>query len=126
MALPDWLRPFNRAVTNKVLGPLARHVRPFATVTHTGRRSGKTYQTTVWAFEREGVVAFALTYGKDVDWVRNLLAAGRGSVDLGGDAFDIEHPRVVGDDEGRPHLPQPVRAVVPIIGVHDFLLADRV
>lgn len=126
MPLPRSLGPFNRTVGFRALGPLARRIRPFAIITHTGRRSGSNYETVVWAFEREGTVAVALTYGRDVDWVRNVLAAGGGSIDLGGEVFAVTNPRLVGDEEGRPYMPGAVRSALRALDVHEFLLVDRV
>lgn len=122
LPLPNVLRPFNRAVTNRVLGPL-RGVRPFATIVHEGRRSGALYRTLVWAFEREGTVAIALTYGRHVDWARNLLAAGGGRIEVGGMERSLEEPRIAGGDEGREYMPAVVRGALSLLDVHEFLVA---
>jgi len=76
MVLPRWLARFNRRVTNRLASRLAGDGRPFSTVVHVGRVSGKTYRTPVTVFENEGVYRIALTYGPDADWVQNVLAAG--------------------------------------------------
>jgi deazaflavin-dependent oxidoreductase (nitroreductase family) len=49
---------------------------PFSLIRHVGRKSGRTYETPVILAEvPEGFVA-ELTYGDDVDWYRNSVAAG--------------------------------------------------
>ncbi|MCD2195290.1 nitroreductase/quinone reductase family protein [Actinomycetospora endophytica] len=49
---------------------------PFSLVRHTGRRSGRVYETPVMlATVPDGFVA-ELTYGPTVDWYRNIVAAG--------------------------------------------------
>jgi deazaflavin-dependent oxidoreductase (nitroreductase family) len=126
MPLPVSIGPFNRVIANRVLGPLSHRMRPFATISHRGRLTGKPYDTVVWAFERDGRLAVALTYGTDVDWVKNLLAAGGGSVTLGGEEFEVANPRLVGDDEGSRFMPAPVRRALRLIDVHDYVVADRV
>ena len=126
MPLPRSLGPFNKTVAFRVLGPLGGRVRPFAIVHHCGRRSGTEYHTVVWAFERDGTIAVALTYGADVDWAKNVLAAGGGSVDLGGRLGEITNPRLVGDDVGSAYMPGYVRRALRALDVHEFLLVDRV
>lgn len=79
--LPKRLRTFNKYVTNRILRGFANCSRgPFAIIHHVGRKSGKPYETVFWVWRtREGFV-IALTYGPDVDWYRNLRAAGGGTV----------------------------------------------
>src|SRR3954454_762417 len=49
---------------------------PFALVRHVGRRSGRQYETPViLAPVPDGFVS-ELTYGPDVDWFKNVVAAG--------------------------------------------------
>lgn len=43
-----------------------------AEVEHVGRRSGRTYRNPVNAFRDGDHVTFALTYGRRVDWLRNV------------------------------------------------------
>jgi deazaflavin-dependent oxidoreductase (nitroreductase family) len=71
----DRIRVFNKYVTNRVLRGLVNASRgPFAILGHIGRRSGKPYETMIMVWPtREGFV-IALTYGPQVDWLRNLLA----------------------------------------------------
>lgn len=126
MPLPQSLGPFNKRVVFRILGPLGGRVRPFAIVGHTGRTSGRAYETVVWAFERDRTVAIALTYGPQTDWVRNVMAAGGGSIDLGGSQTTVTNPRLVGDDAGLPFIPGWVKPALPALGVHEFLLVDRI
>ncbi|MFQ5948973.1 MAG: nitroreductase family deazaflavin-dependent oxidoreductase [Acidimicrobiia bacterium] len=100
-------------------------MRPFAIVIHTGRRTGRNYRTPVWAFEDRATVVIALTYGRQVDWARNLMAAGGGRIELRGDAFELIHPRLAGDDAAGPFLPWAVRGALGLLGVHEYLMAER-
>ncbi len=79
--LRDRIRTFNKYVTNRLLRGFTRlSLGPFAIVHHVGRRSGKPYETVIWVWQmREGFV-IALTYGEEVDWYRNMKAAGGGTV----------------------------------------------
>lgn len=78
MKLPKQIRTFNKHVLNPVLGRVARSAHgPFAIVKHVGRKSGKPYETTIIVFPAADGFVIALTYGPEVDWYRNMLAAGR-------------------------------------------------
>lgn len=59
-----------------------------AVVHHTGRRSGRTYETPVDAVPTPDGFVVGMVYGPGTDWVRNLLAGGLASVVHDG----IEHP----------------------------------
>src|SRR5689334_2336121 len=67
---------FNRAVTNRVTRPLATRLPRLGIVVHRGRRTGVEYRTPVNVFRTPGGFNIALTYGRDADWVRNVMAAG--------------------------------------------------
>jgi hypothetical protein len=62
---------------NRVTVPLARSGHgPFSLIQHVGRKSGRTYETPViLARVPEGFVS-ELTYGENVNWYRNSVAAG--------------------------------------------------
>jgi deazaflavin-dependent oxidoreductase (nitroreductase family) len=49
---------------------------PFAIVRHVGRRSGKVYETPIIVAPVNDGFVIELTYGHDVDWHKNVLAAG--------------------------------------------------
>jgi deazaflavin-dependent oxidoreductase (nitroreductase family) len=49
---------------------------PFAIVHHIGRRSGKTYETPIVVEPVDDGFVVELTYGPDVDWYKNVQAAG--------------------------------------------------
>src|SRR6266566_7701478 len=81
MMFPDRIRTFNKYVTNRVLRGFAnRSLGPFAIIRHVGRRSGKPYETVIMVWPTGEGFVIALTYGKSVDWYRNILAAGGCSV----------------------------------------------
>ena len=48
---------------------------PFSLIRHVGRKTGRTYETPVILVKTpEGFIA-ELTYGEDVNWYRNIVAA---------------------------------------------------
>jgi deazaflavin-dependent oxidoreductase (nitroreductase family) len=120
MPLPKRLARFNRHATNRALGPIAERMPGFAIVEHVGRRSGRAYRTPVAAFARNGMLTIALTYGPDSEWVRNVLAADGCDVRMRGRSMRMRDPRLV-HDETRRAVPTPVRTVLRLMGVADFL-----
>ena len=70
-----WLTLIKHSL-NRLTGAVARtSFGPFSIVRHTGRRSGKVYETPIIVQPTDGGFVIALTYGPDVDWYRNVLAA---------------------------------------------------
>src|SRR4051812_39571795 len=67
-------------LTKPVTLPLAgkRWTPIFAVVEHRGRRTGRQYATPVAARRIADGFAITLAFGAQVDWYRNLLAAGGG------------------------------------------------
>ena len=90
-----------------------------AAVHHVGRRSGTPYTTPVIAHRSAGQVFIPLPYGTDVDWLRNLRAAGSGVVDLDGRAIDVERPEVVAVVEVVELLPVSMRRITRINGTRE-------
>lgn len=120
MPAPRWLARFNRAVTSHVTGPLAPHLPLFGVVVHTGRRTQRRYRTPVNAFRRGDRYVIALTYGADSQWVKNVLAAGGCTLETGGRKLRLSQPRLF-HDERRRAMPAPVRVVLGLLDVSDFL-----
>jgi hypothetical protein len=50
---------------------------PFSIVTSVGRKTGKTYETPIIVQPTDGGFMIELTYGDQVQWYRNVRAAGR-------------------------------------------------
>jgi deazaflavin-dependent oxidoreductase (nitroreductase family) len=123
MPLPRQLARFNRVVTNRVLGPLARFLPGFALVSHVGRRSGRIYRTPVNLFRRADSYVIALTYGADSQWVRNVLQAGRAEIETRGHRLQLVDPRVV-RDPSRSLVPRQIRVALRLINVDEFMLLD--
>jgi deazaflavin-dependent oxidoreductase (nitroreductase family) len=124
MPAPRWLARFNKRVTNRVLGHLVPHLPGFGLVVHRGRKSGREYRTPVNAFRRGDSYTFALTYGPRTEWVQNVLAAGGCSLEMRGRTVRLTSPRLFHDVQRRA-MPPPVRVVLGLGHVDDFLTLDR-
>ncbi len=111
----------------RFLNPVTRRIAPwlpgFCTVTYVGRKSGRTYTIPLNVFRRGGSFVFALTYGADVQWVRNVLAAGRCELVTRGRRFVLVNPRLETDAEAGA-MPIPVRQFLRLMDVDRFLWMD--
>jgi deazaflavin-dependent oxidoreductase (nitroreductase family) len=121
MPLPKSLARFNLVVTNPVARRVAGRLPGFAIVTHVGRRSGRTYRTPVNLFRAGERYVIALNYGSDSQWVRNVVAAGECEVETRGELIHLIGPEVVRDPR-REFVPVPVRPILSLIGVDDFMV----
>ena len=120
MPLPRSIARMNRRVTNHLLGGLATRLPGFGVVVHTGRRSLRQYRTPVNVFRRGDRYIIALTYGSNADWVRNVLAHGGCTLETQGRTLHLSRPRLF-HDESRHAVPAPVRLVLGLVNVNDFL-----
>lgn len=123
MPLPRALARANKVGLNRLTRRVAPHAPGFALVEHRGRTSGRTYRTPVNVFVTAEGFAVALTYGRDAQWVRNVLAAGGAVIVSRGRSVPVGHPRVV-HDTSRSYAPRPVRAVLGLLDVEDFLVVE--
>ena len=121
---PRPLLAFLRPLTTHVLNPVTRlvtgRVPGFGTVIHVGRRSSRVYRTPVNVFRDGEDWIIALTYGSDVQWVRNVRAAGGCELETRGRTLELTGPEVF-TDPSRHLMPQPVRSFLGLMHVTEFL-----
>jgi deazaflavin-dependent oxidoreductase (nitroreductase family) len=111
---------FNRLVANRLTTPFAERLPGLGIVIHVGRRSGRTYRTPVLLFSAPAGYVIALTYGRDAEWVKNVLAAGGCRVLTRRRELHLTRPEVVRDEDRRP-VPAGVRPALALLRVRDFL-----
>jgi deazaflavin-dependent oxidoreductase (nitroreductase family) len=119
-ALARRIAHFNKRVTNRITRPLAPHLPGFGVVVHTGRRSGRSYETPVNIFTRDDGFVIALTYGTQSDWVQNVLAAGGCELVSRGRRYRLVDPEIT-HDESRAAASSFVRPILKLIGAADFM-----
>jgi len=122
--LPHFMRRVNRVFTNPLLGTIAWVVPPLAVVHHVGRRSGRPYRTPVVAFRTRDGFVIPMTYGRDVDWARNLRAAGGGEIVQMGRRFKVRNPRIVGGERAKTRLPPLARPILLAARLPGYVLVD--
>ena len=121
----DRLARFNRRLPNRVIGTVAgRRLSPVALMVHQGRRSGRRYRTPVMPLPLRDGFLVSLPYGPERDWVRNVLAAGRCTIQRGGRRFELADPRLLDAAGAAPLLPAALRPVLRLLpGAHFLRLA---
>ena len=124
MHIPRFMRQVNRVFTNHVFGTFAGLVPPFAIVHHVGRRSGRRYRTPVVAFRSSAGFVIPMTYGRDVDWARNMVRANGAEIERGGHRMAVRNPRIVGFEEAAARLPAAARPVFRTVELPGYVLAD--
>ena len=121
MPVPRSIARFNRVATNRLSVLVAGRLPGFGIVTHTGRTTGRVYHTPVNVFRREDGYVFLLTYGADAQWVKNILAAGTGSLETRSRVVQLVEPVVITDPALRP-APPAVRFIERrLVGVTQYL-----
>jgi deazaflavin-dependent oxidoreductase (nitroreductase family) len=126
MPIPKSVARFNRFVTNPLGRLVAGWAPGFGIIRHRGRKSGKAYSTPLNIFRIDHGFVIALTYGSDVDWLKNVVAAGGCTVRYRGRTVELTAPEFVGVDEGMALMPGPVRAILRAIAVTEFVKLRRV
>ena len=122
MEFPKQIRIFNKHVHNPLLGRIARSAHgPFAIVRHIGRRSGRSYETPVVVFPAPDGFVLALTYGPEVDWYRNVVAAGRCVILWHRREYAITRVEPIPLQAAQPLLRQPFRAVLGLVATQHFV-----
>lgn len=104
------VKRINKYVSNPVVLRLPGGAAGTSVVHHVGRTSGTAYETPVLAQQVGDEVVVPLPYGPDVDWLRNVLAAGRATVDVEGRPVDVDSPEVLDVDEVAPVLSGSLRS----------------
>ena len=125
MHIPYFMRGLNRVFTNPLMRTVAWLVPPLAILHHVGRRSGRAYRTPVVAFRAAKGFVVPMTYGRDVDWARNLVAARGGEIEQMGRRFGLRNPRIVDGEKAYPHLPAVVRPALRLASFPGYVLLDE-
>jgi deazaflavin-dependent oxidoreductase (nitroreductase family) len=116
----QYLRPFTTRFVNPVTRLVAGWLPGFGILSYRGRKSGKEYRTPMNVFRRGHHLVFALTYGPDVQWVKNVMAAGELDVRTLGRDVHLVAPELF-HDPARREMPALVRPFLGFMRVTEFL-----
>jgi deazaflavin-dependent oxidoreductase (nitroreductase family) len=123
MAKPTRLQ-FLRPITTRFFNPLSRHVAGwlpgFGILVYRGRTSGRMYRTPMNVFRHGERYVLALTYGPEVQWVKNVVAAGGCDLVTRGRTVRLGAPRLFSDPQRRL-MPMPVRVLLGLMRVTEFI-----
>lgn len=121
MPLPSGLARFNRVFSNKLMRPLARVAPGFGVLQHRGRKSAQDYETPLNAFRDGDRVIVALTYGEEVDWLRNARASMDTHFLIRGRPVRVGPPVDIPAEDGLAVMPAPMTAMLSILNVTAFV-----
>lgn len=125
MPIPKSVARFNRYVTNPLARLVAGWMPGFCTLRHVGRRSGETYSVPLNVFRDGTGFVFALTYGSDTDWIKNVRASGSCVITRHSREIPLHRPDFLTEEEGMALMPLPVKVMLKMFDVTEFLRMDR-
>jgi deazaflavin-dependent oxidoreductase (nitroreductase family) len=122
----DAVRRMNRSVTNpRVMRTAGSAGTQTSVIRHTGRTSGRTYETPVDVITTADGFLIALPYGTRADWVRNVLAAGSATIVNQGESVDVAAPIIAATAEVVGRLPARTLRTLSLFGVTECLYLQR-
>ena len=120
-------RSLNKHVLNPAMLRMAgRKYWYAAAISHTGRRSGKTYTTPIVADRIAHGFIIPLPYGTSVDWLRNVLASGQATITAGGQSYQVTTPEIVDAASALPQMPPLRRRILHGLNVENYLKVEVV
>jgi len=119
--LPASLKRVNRRVTNRLTRPYASRIPWHCVLKHKGRKTGAVYKTPLMAWRGESAVVVALTYGSDVDWLKNTRAAAESVMVMGGAKIRVGPPETIRRAQGYSLVPRSVGVLLAALDVDEFV-----
>lgn len=117
----DLVRRFNRSFTNpKVMRTAGEPGSSASVIRHSGRTSGRHYETPVGVMEAGEDFLITLPYGTRADWVKNVLAAGSAEVVHQGRTLPVE-PELVSTADVADLIPEKERRNQRLYGIDGML-----
>jgi len=95
---------------------------PFSLVRHVGRKTGAVYETPLILARAPGGFVAELTYGTDVAWYRNIVAAGVCDILYLGTEHHIVGIEPMSTEAGLAAFGNPRAVILRVLRRHDFLL----
>jgi deazaflavin-dependent oxidoreductase (nitroreductase family) len=121
-AMLNCIRVVNKYVTNKVLIHISgKRFGHFAILSHMGRKSGKLYRIPIITEPIQGGFVIALTYGKNVDWYKNVMAKGSCSIRWKNQDYHLINPEFIDKKVGVMAFPTIFRSALRKMGIQYYL-----
>ena len=90
-------------------------------VQHTGRNSGKPYETPVETFRTDDGFVIVSPYGTQSDWLKNVLARGSATIVRDGQAYRVHRPELLPIEAADPFLPDGEKRNLRLFNVQQCL-----
>lgn len=114
------IRPFTIRFINPITRLVAGWLPGFGILRYRGRTTGKAYRTPMNVFRHDDHMVFALTYGPEVQWVKNVFAAGELDVRTMGRTLHLVEPELFHDPD-QAEMPILIRPFLDFMNVTEFL-----
>src|SRR5258708_1462470 len=115
-------RKINKRYVNPLMLKFAgSRYSPQAVVYHKGRKSGRSYTTPVVIEPVTDGFIIPLPYGTDVDWCRNILAAGQCTIQWHGNSYTVVEPALINAEDVIAKLSSMRQRIFRMIGVKQVL-----
>ena len=121
----DTVRTFNKHALNPVMMLVDRRHWYAAVLRHRGRRSGKEYATPVTAEPTDDGYVMPLSYGEDVDWLKNVRAAGQCTLEARDGTHAVGEPVVIDLADALAAVPPRARLMFRVFGIKRYLMVRR-
>jgi len=92
---------------------------------HTGRKSGKQYQTPVTARWTADGFVIGLPYGPNTDWLKNVLASGVATLVHNGSSYQCDAFTIIPMSETAGGFSAAERRILRLMGVDECLVMRR-
>ena len=116
------VRIFNKYIFNRITLTFAGSEKgPFSVLYHTGRHSGRAYRTPVLASYVDETIIIPLSYGENVDWLRNILAAGGCEILRKNERIRAINPEVMDAADALVMLPEKRRKLLERFELEKYL-----
>jgi deazaflavin-dependent oxidoreductase (nitroreductase family) len=117
-----WLAFIKHTLNHATMAAAKRGSRRFSLIRHVGRRSGKPYETVIMVAPHPRGFTAELTYGPEVAWYRNTVAANRAELLYAGETYEIDGVESLDATVGRASYPVPERYVLRLLRREQFIL----
>lgn len=122
----DVVRVFNKRLLNPVMMALDRHHWYAAVLKHKGRRSGNEYTTPVTVGRTDDSFVIPLSYGEEVDWLKNVRAEGRCTIETRSGTYVVGDPEVIDRAEALAIVPRHARLMFRLFGIERYVKVKQI
>lgn len=121
-AMLDFIKRFNRNVLNPIMLDYAgTHGFYASALHHLGRKTGTPYSTPVYATPIPDGFIIPLSYGTDMDWLKNVMADGTARLDFHGVSHHTESPEIIPASVAESYIPRALYNRMRYYGIDYFL-----